>query len=231
MRTKSAPILAVVLTLVLAACAAPVLLMPSSSQLVWALLKPLVGFDPNTVNLWEQPVIKSRMTAFLGEKYQPVMQLVRTANELKQEGPLFYVVSRYTPVPEIADKAGLVWNKDTNQFAALLHKDGVTEILSEKLQTAVEDRATAEVQKVLPKWPAELAPLAALAVPLVPTPLQSPASKLIDGATPPDVPASQPLPPPSVVLPPSAPTLPPPYRAPITGPTTPLPPISDTPPR
>jgi len=215
----------------LAGCAAPVLLMPSSSQIIWALLKPLVGFDPNTVNLWEQPAIKSRMTAFLGEKYQPVMQLVRTANELKQEGPLFYVVSRYTPVPEIADKAGLVWNKDTNQFAALLHKDGVTEILSEKLQTAVEDRATAEVQKVLPKWPAELAPLAALAVPLVPTPLQSPASKLFEGATPLDVPASQPLPAPTVVVPPGAPTLPPPYRAPITGPTTPLPPIPDTPPR
>lgn len=215
----------------LVGCAAPVLLMPSSSQIIWALLKPLVGFDPNTVNLWEQPVIKTRMTAFLGDRYQPVMQLVRTANELKQEGPLFYVVSRYTPVPEIADKAGLVWNKDTNQFAALLHKDGVTEILSEKLQTAVEDRATAEMQKVLPKWPAELAPLAALAVPLVPTPLQRPASTLIEGTTPVDVPASQPLPVPTVVVPPGAPTQPPPYRAPITGPTTPLPPIPDTPPQ
>ena len=110
-----------VLLLLLGGCVAPVLLMPSSSQIIWALLKPIVGFDPNTVNLWEQPAIKTRMTAFLGEKYQPVMQLVHTANELKQEGPLFYVVSRYTPVPEIADKAGLVWNKDTNQFAALLH--------------------------------------------------------------------------------------------------------------
>lgn len=226
-----ARLLALALPLMLAGCAAPVLLMPSSSQIIWALLKPLVGFDPNTVNLWEQPAIKSRMTAFLGDKYQPVMQLVRTADELKQEGPLFYVVSRYTPVPEIADKAGLVWNKDTNQFAALLHKDGVTEILSEKLQTAVEDRATAEMQKVLPKWPAELAPLAALAVPLVPTPLQRPASTLLEGATPLDVPASQPLPAPSVVVPPSAPTLPPPYRAPITGPTTPLPPMPDTPPQ
>lgn len=223
---------ALALSLVLAGCAAPVLLMPSSSQIIWALLKPVVGFDPNTVNLWEQPVIKNRMTSFLGDKYQPVMQLVRTANELKQEGPLFYVVSRYTPVPEIADKAGLVWNKDTNQFAALLHKDGVTEILSEKLQTAVENRATAEVQRVLPKWPAELAPLAALAVPLVPAPLKKPASGWIEESLQPslEVPASpQPSPQPTLA-PAGAPTSSPPYRAPISGPTTPLPPIPASPP-
>lgn len=221
-----------VLLLFLGGCVAPVLLMPSSSQIIWALLKPIVGFDPNTVNLWEQPAIKTRMTAFLGEKYQPVMQLVRTANELKQEGPLFYVVSRYTPVPEIADKAGLVWNKDTNQFAALLHKDGVTQILTEKLQTAVENRATAEMQKVLPKWPAELAPLAALAVPLAPTALQKPASMLIEGATVPPVelPASQPLSSPTAIEPASTPTPPKPYRAPISGPTTPLSPLPESPP-
>lgn len=209
--------------LLLTGCVAPVLLMPSSGQIIWALLKPIVGFDPNTVNLWEQPVIKQRMTGFLGENYQPVMQLVRTANQLKQEGPLFYVVSRYTPVPEIADKAGLVWNKDTNQFAALLHKDGVSQILTEKLQTAVENRATAEVQKRLPAWPAELAPLAALAVPLAPEALQKPAQVLLQ------TPAAAPAVNEAITLPtpPSAPVASPPpiaapTRAPITGPSSPL---------
>lgn len=218
-----------VLMLALAGCVAPALLMPSSSQVIWALLKPLVGFDPNTVNLWEQPVIKQRMTAFLGERYTPVMQLVRTANELQQEGPLFYVVSRYTPLPQIADKAGLVWNKDTNQFAALLHKDGVTEILAEKVQTAVVDRATAAAESVMPKWPAELAPLAALAVPLAPEALQRPAQKLIEGAgtsAPPiEIPASPPPPTTTVIEPAPAPPMPAPSRAPIMGPTTPLPPV------
>ena len=110
------------LCVLITGCVAPVLLMPSSSQVMWALLRPLVGFDPNAVNLFEQPVIKQRMTALLGEQYAPALQLLRTANELKKEGPLFYLVSRYTPVPALADKAGLVWNSDTNQMAALLGK-------------------------------------------------------------------------------------------------------------
>ena len=37
----------VALCLLLAGCIAPALLLPSSGQLMWALLKPLVGFDPN----------------------------------------------------------------------------------------------------------------------------------------------------------------------------------------
>ena len=224
---SSRPVLFLVVLFCLAGCAAPALLMPSSSQVIWALLKPLVGFDPNMVNLWEQPAIKSRLSAFLGERYAPVMQLVRTADELKQEGPLFYVVSRYTPVPQIADKAGLVWNKDTNQFAALLHKDGVTEILSEKLQTAVEDRASAAARTLVPKWPAELAPLAALAVPPASEGLQKPAQAPIEDttATPAVLPAS-PWPPTTTEIDPaSAPPAPTPHRAPITGPTTPLPPV------
>lgn len=151
--------------LLLSGCVAPMLLMPSGSQLMWALLKPLVGFDPNEVNLFEQPLIKQRMTAMLGTRYEPVMQLLHTANQLKQEGPLFFVVSRYTPIPEIADKAGLVWNSDTNQMAALLRKGEVSEVFTEVLTTTVEDRASAAVQKILPRWPAELAPLVPLVLP------------------------------------------------------------------
>ena len=192
-----------VMLVLLAGCAAPTLLIPGSSQLVWALLKPLVGYDPNAVNLWEQPLIRNRMTAFLGTRYEPVMRFVRTANELQQEGPLFYVVSRHAPVPAFADKVGLVWNRDMNQFAALLHKDGVSQILTEKLQTSVEDRTTAEMQKVLPKWPAELAPLAALS-PLGPAPIQAPLEKLTA---------------PSAPVPPSPRV----HRAPISGPSGPVP--------
>lgn len=219
------------LCVLIAGCMAPVLLMPSSSQVMWALLQPLVGFDPNAVNLFEQPVIKQRMTALLGEQYAPAMQLLRTANELKKEGPLFYLVSRYTPVPELADKAGLVWNSDTNQMAALLGKGDVSQIFAETVRTTIEARANEQVQKIVPKWPAELAPLAALA----PVALQQPVTLQMPGdiaievpapaapapqapPVPETVPRAAPLPAPAIV-----PPLPGNTRAPITGPSSPLP--------
>ncbi|MCB1630931.1 MAG: hypothetical protein H7A12_13310 [Pseudomonadales bacterium] len=172
-----------VLLALLGGCLAPAMLLPSSSQLMWALLTPLVGFDPNRVNLFEQPVLRNRMVALLGEHYDPTMRLLRTANELRREGPLFYVVSRYTPIPEMADKAGLVWNADTNQLAVALLKGDVTQVLSERVEAAVDERVAAardaalegvegEVEgardsvagavheaaaRVLPVWPAEMA--------------------------------------------------------------------------
>ncbi|MBA2075367.1 hypothetical protein [Aeromonas veronii] len=122
------------LSLMLSACVAPLLMMGPTSQLMWALLKPLVGFDPNEVNLFEQPLIKDRMTAILGPNYDSTMQLLKTANELQQEGPLFYVVSRYAPVPDIAKQAGMVWNSQTNQMSVLLQKgDGTTQTFGENL--------------------------------------------------------------------------------------------------
>ena len=141
--------------------------MPSSSQLMWALLKPLVGFDPNEVNLFEQPIVRNRMVALLGPNYDTTMQLLRTANELRKEGPLFYVVSRYTPVPEMAQKAGLVWNSETNQMAVALMKGDVTEVFAEKIEAmagaqvaraedAARDKVDATVQGVIPAWPAEM---------------------------------------------------------------------------
>ena len=137
-RTRLAPVLA--LCLLLAGCLAPALLVPSSGQLMWALLKPLVGFDPNQVNLFEQPIVRNRMVALLGPNYDTTMQLLHTANELRKEGPLFYVVSRYTPVPEMAQKAGLVWNADTNQMAVALMKGDVTEVFAEKVEAMAEQR-------------------------------------------------------------------------------------------
>lgn len=170
-----------VFVLLLSGCMLPLLLAPSPQQLMWALLKPLVGFDPNAVNLFEQPIIKNRMTALLGPHYGPVMQLIKTADKLEQEGPLFFVVSRYTPIPELAEKAGLVWNADTNQMAvAVLQGKGV-EVFSEVVQKAVkaeiesiqvgaekvvdnavhgavEGAVEGAAQALVPKWPAAMQP-------------------------------------------------------------------------
>jgi hypothetical protein len=118
------------------------------SKLMWSFLKPLVGFDPNEVNLFETPMIKNRMTALLGDKYEPTMKLLRTAQAIQQEGALFYVASRYAPtqVQAITDKAGMVWNADTNQMAVMVIKDGVPEIFSEQIEGAKE-----KITPVLPK--------------------------------------------------------------------------------
>lgn len=118
------------------------------SKLMWSFLKPLVGFDPNEVNLFETPMIKNRMTKLLGDKYEPTMKLLRTAQEIQQEGALFYVASRYAPpkVQAITDKAGMVWNADTNQMAVVLIKDGTPQIFSEQLENAKE-----KITPVLPK--------------------------------------------------------------------------------
>jgi len=133
------------LSLMLSACVAPLLLMSPTSQLMWALLKPLVGFDPNEANLFEQPMIKDRMTGILGPNYDSTMQLLKTANELQQEGPLFYVVSRYAPVPDVAKQAGMVWNSQTNQMSVMLLKgDGTPQVFGENLAAGA------------PTWPSEM---------------------------------------------------------------------------
>lgn len=135
----------------LTACVSSLLLgNKAQSKLMWTFLKPLVGFDPNEVNLFETPMIKNRMTALLGDKYEPTMKLLRTAQEIQQEGALFYVSSRYAPakVQAITDKAAMVWNADTNQMAVMLIKDGTPEIISEQLDKAK--------QAITPVLPAEL---------------------------------------------------------------------------
>lgn len=139
----------------LSACVAPALILSPQGQLMWALLKPLVGLDPKEVNLFEQPIIKNRLTPLLGEHYQTAVTLLNTANEVKQQGPLFYVASTYTPLPHLAEKAGFVWNAETNQMAVLMSKGGVTQIFSE----AMEKKA----KTVLPVWPDELVDYANMA--------------------------------------------------------------------
>lgn len=131
------------------ACVAPLLLISPQGQMMWALLNPLVGLNPNDVGLFEQPLIKDRMESLLGTNYDTTMSLLKTADKIQREGPLFYVVSTYTPLPELAEKAGLVWNSDTNQMAVMLLTDGTSKIISEQL--------TNQVEKVVPSWPKELA--------------------------------------------------------------------------
>ncbi len=118
------------------------------SKLMWTLLKPLVGFDPNEVNLFEAPLIKNRMTSLLGDQYEPTMKLLRTAQAVQQEGALFYVASRFAPSPvkEITDKAAMVWNADTNQMAVMLIKDGIPEIISEQVEGSKQ-----AIAPILPK--------------------------------------------------------------------------------
>jgi hypothetical protein len=153
MRTVSLPGVLLAAAL-LSACVAPALVLPSASQLMFNLLKPLVGLDPNVVHLYDQPLVRNRMVALLGPHYDTALSLLRTADTIEREGMLFYVVSRYTPVPELAERAGLVWNGETNQMAvAILRGDGVQvfrEIVDERVE-AVRDEAVAAVT---PTWPA-----------------------------------------------------------------------------
>ncbi|MFP2770323.1 hypothetical protein [Oceanisphaera sp. KMM 10153] len=117
------------LTLLLSGCVAPLLAM-GQGQLMWALLKPMVGLDPNNSNLLEQPLIKTRMTGLLGPNYDTTVKLLRTASELQQEGPLFYLASRYDPL-QGPERASLVWNSQTNQMAALLNNGEQTKVFTE----------------------------------------------------------------------------------------------------
>lgn len=150
MRTSKI-IAALLISLSLSACVSSLLIGNQlQSKLMWSFLKPLVGFDPNEVNFFEAPIIKNRMTAILGDKYEPTMTLLRTAQEIQQEGALFYVASRYAPaqVQAVTDKAGLVWNSQTNQMAVMLIKDGKPEIFSEQIAGAKE--------AITPMFPKEL---------------------------------------------------------------------------
>lgn len=135
--------------LLLAGCVSSLLVGSQlQSRLMWAFITPLVGFNPNDINFFEAPIIKERMTALLGDKYEPTMRLLRTANQIQREGALYYVVSRYAPAEaqQVADAAGLVWNADTNQMAVMLVQDGVPDLLAEQAQAT----ATAFIQPLLP---------------------------------------------------------------------------------
>jgi hypothetical protein len=144
------PVIILLMTLVLSACAASVLVGNAQSRLLWSFLQPLVGFNPHEMNLLESPLIKPRMQALLGSHYDSTVKMLRTANQLQQEGALFYLVSRYAPddVKKLTDKAGFVWNADTNQIAVLLIENGLPRVFSESTHNAIE--------QLVPQWPGEL---------------------------------------------------------------------------
>lgn len=145
-------VLVVLLVSLLTACLGG-LIARAGTEVLLAILKPMVGLDPNSNGLLQQPVIKSRMQGFLGDKYDPVMQLLATANTLQEEGPLFYVVSRYTPVPQLAEKAGFVWNSETNQMAVMLISGGSPTVIAERVMLK---QANQTIQEAVPQWPVEL---------------------------------------------------------------------------
>lgn len=134
----------------LTACASVLIGNRAQAMLMKAIFKPLVGFDPTEVKLLERPIIKERMQALLGDKYEPAMKLLNTAQEIQQEGALFYIASRYAPpqFQAVADKAGMVWNADTNQLAVMLIQNGKADLISEQIEGAKE--------KLTPQLPKEL---------------------------------------------------------------------------
>lgn len=141
----------VFISLLLSACVTSLLIGNRlQANLLGALIEPLVGFNPNEVDFFEVPMVKNRMTALLGDKYEPTMKLLRTAQEIKKEGVLYYVASRYLPkeMTEATDKAAMVWNSSTNQMAVMLIKNGMPEVISEQAENAK--------QKLIPTLPSEL---------------------------------------------------------------------------
>ena len=143
---KPSGLLVLALCTLLSGCFAPMLAM-GPSQLMWAFIKPFVGLDPSSSQLFEKPMIKNRMTALLGDDYEETLALLRTAPALQQEGTLFYLAS---PTEDgEAQAAGLVWNAQTNKMSALVNNGKETKLFTEPDST------------VPVVWPKTLRPLVA----------------------------------------------------------------------
>lgn len=138
------------LTTFFAGCAAPLLLMSPQAQLMMTVIKPMIGLDPSKAGFFEQPVIQERLKPLLGPFYDDTITILKTAEKIQQEGPLVYMLSKDSPLPQVAEKAGLVYNTDTNQLAVLLVSGGNPQIFAEKL--------TKEATEQVPVWPKELEP-------------------------------------------------------------------------
>lgn len=129
--------------LLLASCT---LLMGPQASLINSLFEKFVGVSPLDAKIFEHPLIKGRMQDLLGDKYDATMQILNTASAIQKEGPLYYVISRYTPIPEFAEKAGFAYNSETNQMVVLLLKGDVHKLLYETV-----DKAAKKVAPDLPK--------------------------------------------------------------------------------
>lgn len=131
------------LCLSLASCT---LLLGPQAALINALFEKFVGVSPLSAQIFEHPLIKGRMQELLGDYYGPTVQLLNTASAIQKEGPLYYVISRYTPLPEFADKAGFVYNTDSNQMLVMILKGESKKVLFETV-----DKAAKKVMPPLPK--------------------------------------------------------------------------------
>lgn len=61
------------------------------------LFRPLVGFNPLEVKLFENPLIRDPMVALMGEdNYRTAVTLLNTATAIQQQGPLYFVVSEHS---------------------------------------------------------------------------------------------------------------------------------------
>ena len=129
---KSNRLLVLALCALLSGCVAPMLAM-GPSQLMWAFIKPFVGLDPSSSQLFEKPLIKNRMTELLGDDYADTLALLRTAPALKQEGTLFYLASPSDDGE--TQTAGLVWNAQTNKMSALVNDGKETKLFTEPNST------------------------------------------------------------------------------------------------
>lgn len=136
-------------TLVLSSCAAPLLLLSPQTQLMMNILKPMIGLDPNKAGFFDQPVIQDRLKPLLGPYFADTLTILKTAERIQQQGPLIYLVSKDSPLPAVAEKAGLVYNSETNQLAVMLITGGAPQVFAEKLN--------GEFANTIPSWPTELA--------------------------------------------------------------------------
>ncbi len=173
MRWLGAALVAVTLSGCMAPLVAP-FVADAQSKLLWALIKPMVGLDPNEVNLFEQPLIKDRLQPLLGDHYGTAVSLLKTADEVQQEGPMFYVLSNNALTKPLADKAGFVWNAQTNQMAVLLQQQGQPQqVFSEALgASGAATSAAAATSGAVPTWPTAMQGL-----------IQTPAQALTQQAT------------------------------------------------
>ncbi len=148
------------------------------SAILGALFESALGFNPNDVQILENPAIKSRMQSMLGDKYDVTVTLLREAQKIQRDGAAYYILAKAAPVvtKTIAEKAGvsqettgaalalvnnagLSWDSNLNQFSVLLVEDGVPKVFSEAVgqgKDAVGEAIAENTTALLPVLPKEM---------------------------------------------------------------------------
>ncbi|MDZ7924232.1 MAG: hypothetical protein U5M23_09240 [Marinagarivorans sp.] len=148
------------------------------SAILGALFESVLGFNPNDVKILENPAVKSRMQAMLGDKYDVTVSLLREAQKIQRDGAAYYILAKTAPVitKTIAEKtglsqettgaalalvnnAGMSWDSNLNQFSVLLVEDGVPKVFSEAVGQGKESVGKTVSQNsvaLLPALPKEM---------------------------------------------------------------------------